>query len=126
MVRRLATQSPEILSAVQSFGLDPNDVKSVDLHIDAMSVPTLTITLFPDHALAAKLLAAARSVDPDITVNQSTDNSEITGDWLCWREEEQWRIDHGVCFERTSDIENYATYCALELNHKGDHVWVRR
>jgi hypothetical protein len=72
MARRLIhPHSPEIMEAVRAFGIDPNDVRSIDVHIDMENVPTITITVMPkatDAPKIADLLTATAAGRRDVNI----------------------------------------------------------
>lgn len=76
MSKYFGLMSLEIQKAIQAFGVNPKDVRSVELRINAGEVPAVTFTLYPDHRLVAALLKAARTVPTDVTFNQ--DGASVT------------------------------------------------
>lgn len=72
MARRLPEGSEEIKAAIRQLGVDPNNVRNLRLDIGMGRPPVVHVELYPDHQVAAALLAAMKNVDYDIAVDQST------------------------------------------------------
>jgi hypothetical protein len=73
MAKRLVEGSKEIHDAIRALGLDPNEVHSLTVTIEPGLSPIVHVTLMPDHVRAAAVLAAMKSVDYGVQIDQHTD-----------------------------------------------------